>query len=154
MRILTLLALPTLFWWASACDPNALFAQGKGKPKNNAEAKAPPATPFSTVVRANFASWDLNEDGELTPDEIQDAMTRPRVKGDVAAAIATLRFVERYHYERLEKKMPPFTLEQLQRYEAAVAGKRKLKHEFDTYFLESKRKLEQTPRELFPEKLP
>src|SRR5262245_17045163 len=108
MRVFTLLALAAFLFWANERNPNALLAQGKAKAKTKAEAKEPAATPFSTVVRAQFKNWDLNGDGKLTPDEIHDAMARPTVKGEAAAAIATLRCIERYAFTRYEKEMPPF----------------------------------------------
>jgi hypothetical protein len=109
---------------------------------------------FSAVVRANFEGWDANGDGQLTLDEIETAMITPRYKGDVGVAVATFRFVDRYHYAREDKKIPPFTLRKLQVYEAAAARKRELEHDYDKIFQEMKEKLARTPRELFPDKVP
>jgi hypothetical protein len=100
-------------------NPSALFAQGRGKAKTETAVKEPSPTPFSRVVRAHFKKWDLDSDGKLTTAEIHAAMIRPRIKGDEAAAVAVLRCVERYAYTRYEGEMPPFTLADLKRYEAA-----------------------------------
>jgi hypothetical protein len=48
-------------------------------------------TPFLVQVRENFAKWDANHDGVLSPEEIERAVDNPEVKGSAAAAAATLR---------------------------------------------------------------
>lgn len=147
MRALIRLALFALLLCAAAWCPEPVFGQEKKK------AKAPP-TPFTEVVRAHFETWDLDGDGKLTLEEINDAMMRPRFQGDVAVAVATLRSIARYDFEREEKKVRPLTLPQLQRYEAARAAGREVEHDYDKVFKDFQRKLAATPRELFPEKLP
>jgi hypothetical protein len=150
MRTLTFLALAVLFCWAAEPDSHVVLAQGKGK--SAAEAKAPSTTPFSMVVRANFNAWDRDKDGKLTDDELDEAVRNPRVKGDAAAAVAVLKHFARDLVDR-KKDVPAFTLDDLEAYEKRSA-KPKAKHKYDEFFTEFKRKLGETSRELFPEKVP
>ena len=157
MRTCTVLTLSTLLFWVGG--RNALLAQGKAKGKADPAANPSQATPFSTVVRGHFNNWDRNGDGKLTTEEILEAMANPHIKGDAAAAVAALRSIERYAYFRYDKKMPPFTLEDLKRYEAASPDQRRKKfrargEDLDYYFKELKRKIDQTKRELFPKDAP
>jgi virginiamycin B lyase len=69
------------------------------------QAAKPKPTPFTTAIRANLAlagndpnRWDRNNNGKITLDEIEAAMKwgekqgdPPEVKGDAAAALATLK---------------------------------------------------------------
>jgi hypothetical protein len=49
------------------------------------------ATEFLDQVKANFAGWDANHDGKLSKDEIDAAISNPKVMGKAAAAAACLR---------------------------------------------------------------
>ena len=46
---------------------------------------------FGQIVAADFARWDSNHDGELSPDEIDALIENPQVKGDEAAAVVAIR---------------------------------------------------------------
>ena len=48
---------------------------------------------FLSEIRSHFAAWDADHDGKLSFGEIDVACTDPAVKGDTAAAAATLRNV-------------------------------------------------------------
>src|SRR5689334_19402864 len=119
MRMCLFLVLVALVVGIASSPPDAVFAEGKAKVKTASSAPATSVTPFSKVVRTRFKKWDLDGDGKLSLDEIHKAMINPRIKGEAAAAIAAFRCIERYAYFRYDKKMPPFTLADLARYEAA-----------------------------------
>ncbi len=61
----------------------------------NCNAEEHPTTPFTAVVRENFAAWDTDHDGRLSRDEIDDAVTNPQIKGGAAAAVAVLKSMQR-----------------------------------------------------------
>jgi len=50
---------------------------------------------FAQVVRNHFADWDLNHDGRLDAHELDQAIRRPGIHGEVAAALATIKVRER-----------------------------------------------------------
>ncbi|MBS0207977.1 MAG: hypothetical protein JSS27_03390 [Planctomycetes bacterium] len=50
---------------------------------------------FAEVVQAHFAEWDLNHDGKLDAKEIDTLMNRSQIKGEAAAALATIKQRER-----------------------------------------------------------
>ncbi len=140
-------------------DKKEVDQRTKKATKTATRTKTATATVFSTQVRSHFRFWDLDKDGKLTVEEIHKAMVNPRIKGEAAAAVAALRCIERYAYTRYEKEMPPFTLQALTEYEAADADVRIEKFgargdDFDAYFKEFKRKIEATPRKLFPQRMP
>lgn len=51
---------------------------------------SPDTRSFLERVRANFARWDKNKDGRLSSSELAEALRDPSVKGEDAAALATL----------------------------------------------------------------
>src|SRR5437870_5556516 len=46
---------------------------------------------FLEQVGANFSQWDLDRDGSLSANEIELAVSNPKVTGKAAAAAASLR---------------------------------------------------------------
>lgn len=57
-----------------------------------ADPPKPPKPPsFAEVVVKSFDHWDLDKNGKLSPEEINNAIADPSVKGPEAAAIAALR---------------------------------------------------------------
>jgi hypothetical protein len=77
---------------------------------------APPASQpaggdFLDQVKANFAGWDTDHDGELSATEIELAVHDPRTHGASAAAAAALR-----RAIRADSSAGPFTLEKIKRY--------------------------------------
>lgn len=118
------------------------------------------ASPFSSVVRWHFADWDHDHDGTLTPEETDDVFKRAQLKGLAAAAAAVLKFYSRDHIGRQlwrqgpqTDNMLPLTLARLQTYEEAWIN-RTDRPPCDEWFGDFRARVEQTPRELFPEKLP
>ncbi len=53
-----------------------------------------PGKRFAEVVRAHFAEWDLNRDGRLEAQEIDRLMNRHTIRGEEAAAVATIKLRE------------------------------------------------------------
>jgi hypothetical protein len=117
------------------------------KPAPKSSKKSPP-TPFAAVVRAHFNVWDKNGDGKLTPDEIESAVIDPRYQADPAVALATLR-ASGLQKDASAATEPPFTLQELQRYEQALATERQPRHDYDDLFQAFKDKLQHTTRTLF-----
>ncbi len=54
-----------------------------------------PASSFAKVVEAHFNEWDLNHNGSLEASEIDQLMNRGEIRGDAAAALATIKRRER-----------------------------------------------------------
>jgi hypothetical protein len=78
--------------------------------------KAP--SEFMAQVRAEFPRWDTNDDGELSAEEIEQAVVDPEVMGKPAAAVVSLR---RAVKNKLFK-LPPLTLEAIGGLMAHKAG--------------------------------
>ena len=83
---------------------------------------ASPKTPFVAAVMKNFDTWDTNHDGTLSADEMDHAVRNPAVKGDDAAAAASIKLISR------NKKitLPPLTKEYFMKVDAMSAGKPRL----------------------------
>ena len=65
---------------------------------------ARPADPtLAEVVIRNFPAWDLNHDGVLTPSEVDQWVSDPAVKGQDAAAIATIKLAMRRKTDPIKK---------------------------------------------------
>jgi hypothetical protein len=58
-------------------------------------ARAQPRVTFAAVVEANFARWDRDHDGRLSPQEVTALVTDPEVRGDEAAAVAAIHLFQR-----------------------------------------------------------
>ena len=52
-------------------------------------------TRFAQVVQDHFAAWDLNHDGRLESQEIDQLMNRHGIRGEAAAALAAIKRCER-----------------------------------------------------------
>jgi hypothetical protein len=63
--------------------------------ENQAQKQSPAMTPFVTVVLRDFDQWDANHDGVLSIDEINKLVMDPAVKGEDAAALASLKLLSR-----------------------------------------------------------
>ena len=106
----------------------------------------PAATPFTRLVTQNFADWDTNGDGMLSPQEIDTLVADPRVTGDEAAAIATLKLA---FIRRAKIGDPPLriTTDFLAHY--AAAPRSKAFPAFDLRFRMLARRIHATPAALF-----
>jgi hypothetical protein len=56
-----------------------------------------PLLTFSEILKANFAKWDADGDGQLTRKEINALVISPAMRGRTAAAVATLHLYMREH---------------------------------------------------------
>jgi hypothetical protein len=63
--------------------------------ENAGQAQLPAMTPFVTVVLRDFDRWDANHDGVLSIGEIDKLVMDPAVKGEDAAAVASLKLLSR-----------------------------------------------------------
>lgn len=125
-----------------------------------------PMPTFTQVVNQYFSQWDINGDGKLTPDEIDAAMSNPKIHGEAAAAIAAIEQVVRGN----KYTLPPITKDYLvssplresftsdEQTDSAddVSKMEKFNHApaFQPRYFEAMRKLRDTSRELFPQGLP
>src|SRR5579862_9402581 len=57
------------------------------QPANAPKPLPPAAVQFFAAVRAHFAAWDRNHDGQLTREEIEIDMQDARITGEAAAAL-------------------------------------------------------------------
>jgi hypothetical protein len=57
----------------------------------------PPLRTFTQILKANFAKWDADGDGQLTRKEINALVISPAIRGRTAAAVATLHLYMREH---------------------------------------------------------
>jgi hypothetical protein len=71
------------------------------------DANPPAHTPFVSVIARDFDTWDSNHDGTLSLEEINHVVLDPSVKGDDAAAAASLKLLSRSK----KVKLPPLTKE-------------------------------------------
>ncbi len=83
-----------------------------------------PTHGFFEVLKRNFANWDLNHDGTLTGDEIAEDLQDPNIKGNDAAALASLKVQERLDV-RKEKHFDNFTMSEIDQLELAFSKKEK-----------------------------
>jgi len=58
---------------------------------DRASAEPTANSPFLHQVKQHFVAWDLDEDGELSKNEIELAVHNPDVRGEAAACAAALR---------------------------------------------------------------
>lgn len=119
---------------------------------------------FAEVVQEYFGQWDSNGDGVLSKEEIESAATNPKVRGDAAAAVATL-----VHFVRNKDfTLPPITKDYLTATTALdsksadeqsdqdedansdIAKRPSYQRTFHKYLL----KVNQTSRQLFPQNIP
>lgn len=63
-----------------------------------------PAKPdFVTVFQRNFDAWDKDDNGLLTPAEVDGAIADAKLSGEDAAAAATLKCVSRDNLYRIRR---------------------------------------------------
>ena len=74
---------------AAIAQMNQQATLGKAVTSRQAE------TPFVTVLFRNWSAWDRNHDNKLSPEEIDDIVLNPSIKGDDAAAAGTLKLMVR-----------------------------------------------------------
>lgn len=102
---------------------------------------------FAEVVKAHFADWDRDGDAVLGADEIDRACTDPKVVGEAAAAIASLKRVVRAG----TFAVPPLTVEGITQ-PAPVAEKKP--PNFASTYARSLQRIRGTGRALFVDPTP
>ena len=134
----------------AAFHPGVATAQSDAAPRD--VTLAMPAQQFLAAVRANFAAWDLNHDGQLTREEIELDMQNPRIGGDAAAALAALK-LGATHSNHLQDTRN-YTLTDIDAMEQSLQAGQKLAPNFVGYFTASRKKLKEVPRQLFSDGIP
>lgn len=101
-------------------------------------------SPFLEQVHANFAAWDTDHDERLTAKEIELSLTNPAVKGDAAAAIASLRRAIRANRDR-----EAFTLRELEDSVPYRSGVEPPLPQFEAMYATAQERITKAGRELF-----
>jgi hypothetical protein len=86
-QALFVLALAAFTWTQGSLSPH--------DPTAYAQFQAQSAPSFARVVQENFTHWDLNHDGRLETNEIDQLMNRKGIHRFAAAALATIKRRER-----------------------------------------------------------
>jgi Calpain family cysteine protease len=112
-----------------------------------AEAPKPSSSPFAKIVLAHFEEWDLNHNGILEPEELDRLVTKRSIQGDVAAALGTLKSIQRRGYFNL----PKLDMEYFNTY-AQLAAAKKLKGQppFEGQFNAARKRIAASDRVVFP----
>ena len=106
--------------------------------------EVPVESPFLTAAQTNFDAWDLNHDGRLTMEEVDDGVVNPAVNGDAAAALAVIKYLQRgIAYDR--HPVPLITPELLRTLPQEAANE---------YFQNCRERLNSVARGLFAQKSP
>jgi hypothetical protein len=74
-----------------------------------AQARPGDAALFVQAVEQQFGRWDINQDGKLSPEELNAAVADPKTTGNQAAAVAALKRAGRSK----SYKLPPLTLDNI-----------------------------------------
>jgi hypothetical protein len=104
---------------------------------------------FLEQVRANFAAWDADRDGVLSPEEIERALDDPAVKGPAAAAAASLR-----RAIRASPEISPVTMESLAAAVSDPAGAKEKPPRYQAMFEAALRKIDAAKHDVFVSGLP
>lgn len=67
------------------------------------DGRASRPTGFAGVIAREFAAWDTDHNGELSASEIDVLSVNPKIKGDEAAAVASLKLIVRSNNYLLPK---------------------------------------------------
>src|SRR5436305_13354614 len=76
-RFYRVLNLVILFWLLDCFQSTAALSPASGQ--------------LSSLVQTHFAQWDLDHDGNLTAQEINQLIESPSVTGSQAAALVAIR---------------------------------------------------------------
>ncbi|MBC7773158.1 MAG: hypothetical protein H7210_11725 [Pyrinomonadaceae bacterium] len=131
---------------------------------------------FAGVVVREFAAWDADQNGELSPGEIDLLSVDPTIKGDEAAAVASLKLIVRSNNYLLPKLTKEYLSRPTERRSRGGASEqdqdsadrelsegrasrdgerpRKQNPDFQTRYSMSLRTINQTPRKLFLDDTP
>jgi len=99
---------------------------------------------FMAVVEKNFAAWDVDQDGQISTDEINQLVASADICGENAAAVAALKRASRTR----KVSLPIFTLEHLKSL-ARTQPPAKDMPDFAAMFGGSLKRIQSANRELF-----
>ena len=107
----------------------------------------PSSSPFASVVLAHFNEWDLNHNGILEPDELDKLIAQKGIHGDVAAALGTLKTIQRGG----KFEVPKLNQNYFKKY-AKSARDKKLEGlpPFDSYYELAKQRINNKSLVIFP----
>ncbi len=83
-----------------------------------AQTERPQVRSFAEVAAASFDEWDSNDDGTLSPDELDHLVVSAKYKGETAAALAAMKLVVR----STKVKPPELTLDFVTKHSKEPAG--------------------------------
>lgn len=129
---------------------------------------------FAGVLAREFASWDGDKNGELSASEIDVLSVDPKIKGDTAAAVASLKLIVRSNTYLLPKLTKEYLTTPAERRPRSTDAKdedaadrelesggrsrgnraKKTNPDFQARFSISQRTISQTPRKLFIDETP
>ncbi|QEL20853.1 C2 family cysteine protease [Limnoglobus roseus] len=110
---------------------------------------APAAPPtFAEQVKGSFARWDRDHDGTLSREEIDHAVSDPKVKGPEAAAVVALKRAMRSK----TAKLPPLTQDATTQFAAAKPAKDQ--PDLNAMYASALTKITKANRELFAKGTP
>ncbi|HVJ85608.1 MAG TPA: C2 family cysteine protease [Caulifigura sp.] len=107
------------------------------------------ASPFFGQVHQNFATWDLDHNGELSVEEVEKAVNNPAIQGEAAAAAASLR-----RAVRADKSLPPLTEEKIAASLKTTSTKEKPQPKYESMYESALKKITSSRKELFVEETP
>jgi hypothetical protein len=124
-----------------------LVVLGLGAQFAQADGRKPAPSPFAATVLTHFEEWDLNHNGVLERDELDKLVMNRSIRGDAAAALGTLKSIQR----RGKFELPKLDIDYFNKY-AQSAAQKKLKGypPFEAQFNVAKKKTADTSRIIFP----
>ncbi|HQR07403.1 MAG TPA: C2 family cysteine protease [Gemmatales bacterium] len=124
-----------------------LIVLGLGTRFAQADGRKLVPSPFAATVLTHFEEWDLNHNGVLDPDELDKLVMNRSIRGDAAAALGTLKSIQR----RGKVDLPKLDVDYFNNYAQSVAQKNlKGYPPFEAQFNAAKKKTADTSRVIFP----
>jgi hypothetical protein len=143
----------------SASAGGALSSSAVSATKPGASSGPAQPTEFSKLVRENFSKWDKDGDGFISKAEIDKLLQDPSIKGDAAAALATLKAMidtlQGFSDDEWGPENDGVTLKDIEEYERRRAsGKDKDARAVDNVYYYSKQRINGASRQLFAHGVP
>lgn len=104
----------------------------------------PSSSKFLAEATSRFKEWDRDQNGELSANEVELAITNPKVKGSSAATAVAIRRGMR------SNKLESVTLDSLQKSVTAKNGTEPKPPAYEKLYSAALEQIEKTPKELFP----
>lgn len=108
---------------------------------------------FFDTVRANFSSWDINQDGRLSQDEIESNMQNPDFTKNSAAALAALKLSANQIFHDTHEPAS-YTLADIDALQRKLDEEHVLKPHYIAYFTQALAKIEKESHQLFSDNSP